>query len=271
MSAILDARSVTMTIGGATLVDAIDLHVGAGETIAIAGPNGAGKSTLLRLLSGDLRPVRGAIQLKQRDLRSYAPQELARRRAVLSQHVNVTFPFTVEEIVQMGTVDSPRAAARQLVDAALHEVGLESFSHRQMPTLSGGEQQRAHFARVLVQLACGEARHGPGVLLLDEPTSSLDLRHQIDLVETARGRARNGTAVIAILHDLNLAMRFADRIVLLHHGRLAADGSPAETITAERIREIFDVDAAVERTERGVPFLLPQTMRQSTHHTSQDR
>jgi iron complex transport system ATP-binding protein len=132
-----------------------------------------------------------------------------------------------------------------------------------MPTLSGGEQQRAHFARVLVQLACGEARHGPGVLLLDEPTSSLDLRHQIDLVEAARRRARNGTAVIAILHDLNLAMRFADRIVLLHHGRLVIDGSPVDTITTERIREIFDVDATVERTGHGVPFLLPQTMRQT--------
>jgi iron complex transport system ATP-binding protein len=271
MTAILEARSVTMTVGGATLVDAIDLNVSAGETIAIAGPNGAGKSTLLRLLSGDLRPARGTIQLRQRDLSSYTPQELACHRAVLSQHVSVTFPFTVEEIVQMGAIDSPRAAARQLVDTALHDVGLESFSHRQMPTLSGGEQQRAHFARVLVQLACGEAHHGPGVLLLDEPTSSLDLRHQIDLVETARRRANNGTAVIAILHDLNLAMRFADRIVLLHHGRLAADGNPTETITAERIREIFDIDATVERTARGVPFLLPQTIRQSTNHISPDR
>ena len=117
---------------------------------------------------------------------------------MLSQHVNVTFPFTVEEIVRMGAGDSPRAASHRLADAALHEVGLDGFRHRQLPTLSGGEQQRAHFARVLVQLACGEALHGPGLLLLDEPTSSLDLRHQIDLVETARRRAQNGTTVIAV-------------------------------------------------------------------------
>jgi iron complex transport system ATP-binding protein len=262
MTAVLDAKSVSMVIGGATLVDAIDLRIDGGEMVAIVGPNGAGKSTLLRLLSGELRPTRGKVQLKQRDLHSYAPRQLALHRAMLSQHVSVTFPFTVEEIVQMGAGDSGRAAAQRLVDAALHEVGLNDFRHRKLPTLSGGEQQRAHFARVLVQLACGEAVHGPGLLLLDEPTSSLDLRHQIDLVETARQRARHGTAVIAILHDLNLAMRFADRIILLHQGRLAIDGGPRETMTAEVIKRTFEVDVTIQYTDSGIPFLLPQTMRQ---------
>ena len=162
----------------------------------------------------------------------------------------------------MGGGDRGRATSDRLVDAALHEVGLNGFSHRHFPTLSGGEQQRAHFARVLVQLACGEAHHGPGLLLLDEPTSSLDLRHQIDLVETARQRARNGTAVIAILHDLNLAIRFADRIILLHRGGLAIDGSPSETLTAEMLKRVFEVDAAIQYSDNGIPFLLPQTMRQ---------
>ena len=258
---ILEAQSVTMQIGGARLIDGINLKVAAGEMVAIVGPNGAGKSTLIRLLSGDIKPTGGVVRLKQRDLRSYPPRELALHRAMLSQHVNVTFPFTVEEIVQMGAGERSRAAAQPLVEAALHEVGLESFRDRQLPTLSGGEQQRAHFARVLVQLACGEALHGPGLLLLDEPTSSLDLRHQIDLVETARQRAKSGTAVIAILHDLNLAMRFADRIVLLHRGKLAVDGDRRKTITAETIRRIFEVDVAISHTDDGVPYLLPQTMR----------
>ena len=261
MTPVLEAHAVSMKAGGATLVDAIDLRVHAGEMVAIVGPNGAGKSTLLRLLSGDLRPSRGRIELKQRDLDAYPPRELARHRAMLSQHVNVTFPFTVEEIVAMGAGDAPRATALRLVEAALREVGLESFRGRQLPTLSGGEQQRAHFARVLVQLACGEALHGPGLLLLDEPTSSLDLRHQVDLVETAKARAQGGTAVIAILHDLNLAMRFADRIVLLHHGRLAIDGDRAKAMTTETIRRIFEVDVSIDYTDHGVPFLLPQTMR----------
>ena len=160
----------------------------------------------------------------------------------------------------MGAGDSGRAAAQRFVDAALHEVGLNGFRQRQLPTLSGGEQQRAHFARVLVQLACGEALHGPGLLLLDEPTSSLDMRHQIDLVETAKQRAANGTAVVAVLHDLNLAMRFADRVVLLQHGSLVIDGAPRETVTADMIRRVFEVDATIHFTESGVPFLLPQTM-----------
>ena len=261
MTAILEAQAVSMVVGGATLVDGIDLRIAAGEMVAIVGPNGAGKSTLLRMLSGDLRPTRGQIRLKQRDIHLYAPRALAHHRAMLSQHVNVTFPFTVEEIVHMGAGDAGRAAAQRLVDAALEEVGLTPFSHRQLPTLSGGEQQRAHFARVLVQLACGEQEHGPGLLLLDEPTSSLDMRHQIDLVETARRRAQNGTAVIAVLHDLNLAMRFADRIVLLHRGKLAVDGGRTDAITAETIRRIFEVDVTIDHTDQGVPFLLPQTMR----------
>ncbi len=250
-----------MAVGSATLVDAIDLRIDGGEMVAIVGPNGAGKSTLLRMLSGDLRPTRGEVRLRQRDILDYPPGLLAQHRAMLSQHVTVTFPFTVEEIVRMGAGDRSRANAQPLVDAALGEVGLERFRRRQLPTLSGGEQQRAHFARVLVQLACGEARYGPGLLLLDEPTSSLDMRHQIDLVETARLRAGNGTAVIAVLHDLNLAMRFADRIVLLHRGKLAISGNRSEAITAETIRRIFEVDVEIDYTDGGVPFLLPQTMR----------
>jgi iron complex transport system ATP-binding protein len=261
MTAILEARSVSMTIGGATLVDAIDLRIAGGETVAIVGPNGAGKSTLLRLLSGDLRATRGEVRLKQCDLRGYPPRQLALHRAMLSQHVNVTFPFTVEEVVQMGAGDNGRAAARRFVDAAMNEVGLFDFRHRKLPTLSGGEQQRAHIARILVQLACGEAACGPGLLLLDEPTSSLDLRHQIDLVESVRQRARNGTAIIAILHDLNLAMHLADRIVLLHRGRVAIDGGPRDAVTAEIIRKIFEVDATIQYTDNGIPVLLPQTMR----------
>jgi iron complex transport system ATP-binding protein len=266
MTTVLEARSASMIIGGTTLVDAVDLRVDPGEMIAIVGPNGAGKSTLLRMLSGDLRPTRGSVALKARDLFAYTPRELARHRAMLSQHVNVTFPFTVEEIVFMGAGESPRITARRLVDAALQEVGLDHFSQRLFPTLSGGEQQRAHVARVLVQLACGEAVHGPGLLLLDEPTSSLDLRHQLDLVETAARRARNGTAVIAILHDLNLAMRFASRLVLLHEGKLAIDGDRATAMKPETLRRIFEVDAAIGYTDHGVPFLLPQTMQPAPSH-----
>ena len=261
MTAVIEARALSKRAGRATLLDGVSLAVEAGEMVAIIGPNGAGKLTLLRLLSGDLRPSAGEVRLEQRDIRRFTPRELAARRAMLSQHINVTFPFTVEEIVLMGAGERSLHEAGPLVDSALNEVGLARFRERQLPTLSGGEQQRAHFARVLVQLACGEAEHGPGLLLLDEPTSSLDLRHQIDLVEAARRRAATGTAVIAILHDLNLAIRFADRLIVLNGGRVAADGPRAEVVTRQTIRDIFEIDAVVHQTDDGVPFVLPQSMR----------
>jgi iron complex transport system ATP-binding protein len=261
VSAVLDADAATFAIAGATLVDRVSLTIDGGELIAIVGPNGAGKSTLLRMLSGDLRPSSGTVRLRQRNLQDYAPRELAARRAMLSQHITVSFPFTVEEIIAMGAGDRAKTAVQPLIDAALHEVGLTEFRARKLPTLSGGEQQRAHFARVLVQLACGEAAHGPGLLLLDEPTSSLDLRHQIELAETASRRARDGTTVIAILHDLNLVARFANRIIMLHKGTIAADGTPEQTLRDEMIKAVFEVDLKVQRAADGAPYLLPDMMR----------
>ncbi len=257
--ALMEADAVRMIIRHATLLDGISLRLHGGETVAIVGPNGAGKSTLLRLLSGDLRCSGGEVRLKGRALASYSSRELATHRVMLSQHVSVGFPFTVEEVVAMGAGNRSRGAAQPLVDAAIAELALEPLRHRELPTLSGGEQQRAHFARVLVQLACGEAEHGPGVLLLDEPTSSLDLRYQINLVEIAKRRARGGSAVVAVLHDLNLAVRFADRIVVVRRGTVAADGSPADTVTAAMINDVFDVTASIG-SENGQPYVLPQTM-----------
>lgn len=262
MSAVLLASGVSVTVGAATLVDQVDLCILPGERVAIVGPNGAGKSTLLRLLSADLRPTRGVVKLGGGDIASYTPSQLALKRAMLSQHVSVSFPFTVEEIVRMGRGSQSTTTSQALVDAAIDEVDLNDFRHRELPTLSGGEQQRAHLARVLVQLACGEAVHGPGVLLLDEPTSSLDLKHQIALVEIARRRAEAGTSVVAVLHDLNLAVRFADRIVMMRQGRVRAEGTPQETITDRVLRDVFGIDVTVERTIDGDPFFLPQQMRE---------
>ncbi len=256
---LLEAEKIAVRIGHATLLDDINVVLRGGETVAIVGPNGAGKSTLLRALSGNQRCSTGEIYLKGRTLASFAPRELAQHRAVLSQHINVSFPFTVEDIVAMGTGERSRAAAQPLIDTAIGELGLDALRYRELPTLSGGEQQRAHFARVLVQLSCGEQEYGPGVMLLDEPTSSLDLRHQIGLLEIARRRAREGFAVIAVLHDLNLAIRFADRLIVLSGGHLHADGRTTDTITADLIRDVFKVETAVG-SDNGSPFVLPQRM-----------
>lgn len=264
MTELLTASGVSLAIGQATLLRHVDLSLRSGEMVAIVGPNGAGKSTLLRLLSADLRPTRGSVALKGRRIDAWSPADLALHRAMLSQHVSVSFPFTVEEIICMGAGNRSLPAVQHLIDDAIAEVGLDAFRHRELPTMSGGEQQRAHFARILVQLACGEATSGPGVLMLDEPTSSLDLRHQIALVETSKQRARNGTAVIAVLHDINLAIRFADRIVVMCDGAVAAEGTPHETITSDVLRRVFQIEVPMARSEDGTPYLLPQSMQTVT-------
>jgi iron complex transport system ATP-binding protein len=261
MTAILAADSITVRIGRKTLLDAVSLALEPGEVIALVGPNGAGKSTLLRVLSGDLAPRPGVVRLRGRDLASFGARDLARHRAVLSQKIAVTFPFTVAEIVQMGAGDQGGPKLDDMIATALAEVDLTDFHDRVFATLSGGEQQRAHFARVLVQLAVGEAAHGPGVLLLDEPTASLDLKHQLDLARSTRRCAERGVAAVVILHDLNLATLFAGRIAVLYRGKIAGDGPADRTITDAMLGDVFEVSGKVGQSPpSGVPFVLPQTM-----------
>ncbi len=254
----IEANGVSVHAGTHALIDEISLSVAGGETVALVGANGAGKSTLLRVLAGELRPSSGNARLKGKDIASYRPRELALHRAVMAQSVTISFPFTVREVVQMGAGDRAASSVAALVDEALEAVELSDLQHRVITTLSGGEAQRAHFARLLVQTRCGEAEHGPGIILLDEPTESLDLRHQLDLLRLAQGCAARGAAVIAILHDLNLATFFAKRIVMLEQGRIAADGVASETITDAMLERVFGIRSAVGRTPpQGTPFVLP--------------
>lgn len=262
MSTILEAAEAGVRAGRKAIVDGVSLRFTAGERVALVGPNGAGKSTLLRLFSGELAPSSGAIALKGRPIGSYPPRLLAQHRAVLSQSLSVAFSFTVGEIVAMGAGDAAGREVDEMVREALAQVDLHGFSERIITTLSGGEQQRAHFARVLVQMTIGEMRHGPGVLLLDEPTASLDLKHQLALAESAKRCAKRGAAVVAILHDLNLAALFADRVVVLHRGRVVADGPPARVITDTLLADVFGVRDAVGRAPvQGAPFVLPHAAR----------
>jgi iron complex transport system ATP-binding protein len=259
MTPALLAEDITFRIGRKNLIADISLAFNPGETVAMVGPNGAGKTTLLRVLSGELRAQAGTIRLKERPIAAYGPRELALHRAVLSQSFGVAFPFKVREIVRMGAGSESGRAIDALIDATLAEVDLIDFSERVITTLSGGEQQRTHFARVLVQLACGERKYGPGVLLLDEPTASLDLKHQIDLLLMARRCAARGVTVVAILHDLNLATLLGERIVVLQDGRIVRDGPPSESVTSDMVRQVFGIAMPVGSVPpAGVPFVLPQ-------------
>ncbi|MCT9819329.1 heme ABC transporter ATP-binding protein [Microbacterium sp. W1N] len=236
------------------LTDA-SIQVRAGEMHALVGPNGAGKSTLFAALAGDVAPDAGTVTLDGRTLSAVAPRDLARQRAVLLQESRVSFPFTVEQVVRMGRAPWARTPAEDedddAVASALAATDLTDLAHRTISALSGGERARVALARVLAQRV--------DVLLLDEPTAALDLRHQEDTLRIARGRARAGAAVAVVLHDLNAALAYADRVTLLAGGRVVAAGAPAEVLTAAAIGEVYGQAVDVfPHPVTGVPLVVPR-------------
>jgi iron complex transport system ATP-binding protein len=244
----IEAEALCYSRRGRALLSDVACAVRPGEVLGIIGPNGAGKTTLLRLLTGEYRPDTGKVRLNGRDLRDYAPDELARVRGYLPQQSSLEFDFTASEVVMLGRSPHPRpadaAGERTLVTKALALTGTLALAERFYTSLSGGEQQRVHLARVFVQIWHAPA-NGSRLLLLDEPTSSLDLGHQHSILGAVRRFAREGTAVLMVLHDLNLALRFADRLLLLHGGRMLAAGSPSAVLSRDNMREAFGVSACV--------------------------
>lgn len=233
-SVALSVSSAYVVLGGSVILDDVDLTVRAGEVVALVGPNGAGKSTLLGVLSGDV-PTAGAVTLAGRPLTYWTTTEAAMRRAVLAQQVTVSFPFTCRQVVEMGR--APWVATRAEADddaVVARAMALTDTAHladRVFSSLSGGEQARVSLARVLAQ--------GSGVVLLDEPTAALDLHHQELVLRLVRERAAAGDAVVVVLHDLNLAAGYADRVAVLDRGRLAAVGSPAEVLGPELLTRVY--------------------------------
>lgn len=254
-----EMADIVLERGGRRLLDGVSLALTPGTVTVVIGPNGAGKSTLLKVLAGELRPARGRVTLEGRDIAAVPPALLARRRAVLAQSTEVAFPFTVAEVVGIGLMGAG-VGAEPRIAAALARVDLSGFAARRIEQLSGGERQRVHLARVLAQLDAG--REGPGFLLLDEPTSSLDLSHQLLVLDVARRHAEAGGGVLAILHDLNLAAMAADVLVVVEKGRIVAAGPPGDVLTDHLLRTVFGVAARMNAVPAG-PFLLPQSVRGS--------
>ncbi len=249
-----------MAVRGKVILDRVDLALEPGRVTVLIGPNGAGKSTLLKVMAGGRRASAGGVTLHGRDIAAWRPADLAGMRSVLSQSVSVAFAFRVDEVVRLGLpahVLRPQADA--LVAETLDRVGLADFATRDVTTLSGGEQQRVHLARTLVQLAVVSGDSRARYLLLDEPTSGLDLAHQLLVVEIARSHAAMGGGVLAVLHDLNLAALAADRIVALDRGRIVADGAPHEVITDRLLADTYRVGLKVNVAPPSV-FVLPSSI-----------
>ncbi|MDD7928441.1 heme ABC transporter ATP-binding protein [Microbacterium thalli] len=250
-----EVQGVGLRLGGATILRDVSLEVHYGRLLALVGPNGAGKSSLLSLLTRDQSPTTGRIMFDARPLSAWSPRELARRRAVLLQANQVAFPFTGAQVVGMGRspwIGTPQAADDgSRIAAAVAQADVAHLLHRAYPSMSGGEQARVSLARVLAQDA--------PVVLLDEPTAALDLRHQEDVLRVARRLAAAGRAVVVVLHDLSLAAAYADEVAMIDGGAIVAHGDAPSVLTAQRIGAVYRTAVRVfDDPESGRPVVIPR-------------
>jgi iron complex transport system ATP-binding protein len=253
---VYSVRNVSFEYGSAKVLDGVHVDVHAGELVGVIGPNGAGKTTLLRLLSGYLMPGNGSIELFGNDLRTYEKRRLAQLVATLPQTIGTIFPYTAEEFILMGRY--PHFAKRlgydrgeaEIVKDVMERMGIGHLGGRIVSTLSEGERQKVYLAQCVAQ--------NPRVLLLDEPVSHLDIRHQMQTLELLAGLNEQGLTILMILHDLNLASEFCSRILLLSRGRVSADGAPEATLTYQQIEESYGTVVVVRPNPlSGKPLVLP--------------
>ena len=252
----LCAHNLHILRGRKTVLAAIDLELKPGEVLGVLGPNGAGKSTLLAALCGELQPDQGQVLLEQRELAQWSGVQRAQRMAVLPQSSTLDFAFRVEEVVGMGRLpyQSGRLRDDEIITQALQAADAIHLHDRSYLALSGGERQRVHLARVLAQLWPGQVGQ---TLLLDEPTSALDPLHQHITLQAVRAVADRGVAVLVILHDLNLAARYCDRLLLLEGGRPHALDTPERVLRAEPLKAVFGLEVLVQQhPERGHPLII---------------
>lgn len=255
----IEADNLSFGVKNRTLIQDVSFTAQAGEFWAIVGANGAGKSTLMKLLSKELTPNSGKVSMHGRDLKKFTLKELAQKRAVLAQQNVITLAFTVHEIVLMGRYPfydaKPSQRDLSIVDHCLRKVGILHFRDRLFPTLSGGEQQRVQLARTLAQI--WEVRGG--LILLDEPTSGMDLLHQYETFQLAREMAQKGYGVIAVVHDLNFALQYADQVLMLKKGKTYAMGAAIDVLTTENIREAFGVSVKIiQPDDVAFPVIIPE-------------
>jgi len=254
---LLELEAVSFAYGARQVLRHVSLTLAPGEILGVIGPNGSGKTTLVRVLSGVLPPSAGTVRLAGRPLAAYRRREVARRLAVVPQDPSIDFPFTALEVVLMGRAPHlpplafPRARDLAIAREAMARLEVAGVETRPLDRLSGGERQRILLARALAQ--------EPEILLLDEPTTHLDLRHQAGIHDVARALAReHGRGVVSVLHDLNLAALFCDRVVLLADGTVAGQGKPGAVLTAEALQRAYQTPVYVGRNElTGAPVVLP--------------
>lgn len=247
----LEAKNISFRVGGRPLLDAVSVQFQPGRINLIIGPNGAGKSTLVKILCGQLKPTAGEVFYQKEPIARTSVAALARSRAVLSQNVALAFPLTVAEVVMMGRyphfTGRPTEQDRAACEAAMRFFDVYDMAERNYMTLSGGEKQRTHFARVTAQI-WHPASTGGRYLILDEPLTFLDVYYQFDFMNKLAKLAEQQDLVIAgVVHDLNLAGKYADHVVLLHEGKVLASGVKESVLTAENIRVAYNMEVEVQQ------------------------
>jgi iron complex transport system ATP-binding protein len=244
---LVDVRNARVVAGGSVILDDVSVGFHADRFNVILGPNGAGKSTLLKVATGLLVPDGGVVLYGGQKLSDFGALELARIRAVLSQHVELAFPLAVDDVVLMGRYPHyarvPAARDRIIVAEALALVGMWERRHQPYPTLSGGERQKVQLARVLAQIWRDEAAGQPRYLFLDEPTSNLDVHYQLHLLEVARSLVGKACTIVAILHDINVALQYGDRFIVMREGKVVRHTDSAADIDAALLEHVFGVRA----------------------------
>ncbi|WEX76677.1 heme ABC transporter ATP-binding protein [Sinorhizobium numidicum] len=259
----ISAANLSVRLAGRPVLHGVSFDAAPGAMTAIVGPNGSGKTTTLKAISGEISLSAGRVTINGRDLAGLRPWELALKRGVLPQSTVISFPFTVREIVRLGLsagAASDAATNDRIAAEALNAVDLAGFGGRFYQELSGGEQQRVQLARVLCQISEPVGDGEPRYLLLDEPVSSLDIRHQLTIMRLARQFCEKGGGVVAVMHDLNLTAMFADRMIMMKAGRVRASGAPKDVLTDETMEAVFGCRMRVGVAPgNDVPFVLPQT------------
>lgn len=258
----LRVENVTCTLGGRLIIDHVSTVFHPGLFHVIVGPNGSGKSTFLKLFSGDLAPGEGAVYYDGQPIRHQDKAALAKKRAVMSQLPELHFPLPVEEIVLMGRYPHfalrPRSQDLDICRQAMALTEVAALVGRDYLTLSGGERQRVQFARALAQVWEAPSDGGNRYLFLDEPISSLDMHFQHQFLQIARSLLGDNLVLVAVLHDLNLSLQYADRILFMKDGRIAAEGEAPGIVTPELVRDVFQMPVRLlENPYGGAPVIVP--------------
>lgn len=266
----LEARQITVKINRTTIIEDVSLQVDPGDVVAIIGANGAGKSTILKVLSGDMQPDQGATWMNGQALKAWSIKEMAKMRAVLPQSSILNAPFTSLEIVLMGRAPHIRGIEQpedyDIARQALEAAQVRHLESRSYTTLSGGERQRVQLARVLAQIWKPLPDDRARYLLIDEPTNNLDIAHQHSTLRIARRFAGQGVGVLAILHDLNLAAQYADRIVIVQQGRVSATGTAHDVLTPDNIQQAFNVAVTITpHPHLDCPLVVPIPDMEESH------